>query len=53
MFLKTIFALKPLAQAGGFECHEPHKMNELFLCYKGDCQYQMGPGPALTILGLI
>ena len=34
-FSKPIFALKPWAQAGRFEYHEPHKRNKFFLSYKG------------------
>ena len=29
-FSKPIFALRPWAQAGRFEYHEPHKRNEFF-----------------------
>ena len=52
-FSKPIFALKPWAQAGCFEYHEPYKRNKFFFSYKGGCQYQRGPGPSLPILGLI
>ena len=34
-FSKQIFALKPWVQAGRFEYHEPYKLNEFFLTYKG------------------
>ena len=37
LFLKSIFALKPLAPVGRFEYHEPYKPKKIFLSYKGVC----------------
>ena len=34
-FSKPIFALKPQAQAGRFEYHEPYKLNKFFLSNQG------------------
>ena len=34
-FSKSIFVLKSLVQASGFEYHKPYKQNNLFLSYKG------------------
>ena len=38
-FSKPIAALKPLAQAGRFEYHEPYKWNEFFFSYKRGCRF--------------
>ena len=53
-FSKPIFALKPWAQAGRFEYHEPYNRKNFFcLTFKGGCQYLKGPGPPLPELRLI